>query len=206
MKKILLIISIFILGNIYSQTSNKKEILYDIDWKLMTMKEFKEKIQDRKFTYKLTENDTAYLGKIFLREEIGKISSKERSDLIDYLENISKTKIDSSNTIVLNFFFKPANSPNGSCIDNYTSSRKYRRYFKKRGNLAQFFIAQKGFKYEKNNVIEDKNRFIRNLLFKYYFSCGNYIIIKSNGDFLRRLGEYRQSVIPKKIDSQWDES
>lgn len=206
MKKWLFIFLSFLFGHIYSQVREKKEILYDVNWQLLSLKEFKEKVKDRKFIYKLTENDTAYVGKLFLREKVGKIKAEERIDLIDYLEKISKTQIDSSNTIVINFFFKPPNPPNGSCIDNYTSSRKYRKYFKKNDGISQFSIVQKGFNYKKNNVLEDKERFIRNLLFKYYFSCGNYIIIKEDGSYLRRLGEYRQSEIPHKIEQDWGQS
>ena len=167
------------------------------------MKDFKEKIKDRNYTYRLVENDTAYIGKILLREEIGKITTDNKLLLIEYLKRITNLEIDSTKNIVINFFFKPQIKPNGSCIDNYTSDSKYKRYFKKNDNDIQFFFTQKGYEYKKKYVFEDKESLIRNLLFKYYFSCGNYIIIKNNGEFLRRIGEYRQDEITEKINSEW---
>ena len=187
----------------FSQNSIKKEILYDENWKLMNMNDFKEKIKDRKYIYRLVENDTAFMGKILFREEIGKISNDDRLLLIDYLKRITNSEIDLTKNIVINFFFKPEKEPNGSCIDHYTSDGKYKRYFKKNDNDVQFFFTQKNYEYKKKEVFEDKDDMIRKLFFEYYFSCGNYIIIKKNGEFLREFGEYRQDEIPEKINSEW---
>ena len=52
-------------------------------------------------------------------------------------------------------------------------------------------------------MFEDKEDIVRKLFFEYYFSCGNYIIIKKNGAFLRRYGEYQQDEIPEKVNSEW---
>ncbi|WP_147299205.1 hypothetical protein [Winogradskyella eximia] len=187
----------------YSQNSNKKEFLYDENWKTIEMSEFKDKIKDSKYTYKLFENDTVYVGKILLREEIGKITTDDRTQLIKYLRKITNSEVDSTKNIIINFFFKPEFKPNGSCIDNYTSDNKYKRYFKKSANDIQFFVTQKDYAYQKKNVFQDNDDFIRELLFKYYFDCGNYIIIKPNGEFLLRRGEYHQNEIKEKINSQW---
>lgn len=204
MKNILYIIFILIFSDFsYSQNSDKKEFLYDENWKLIEMKDFKEKIKNRNYTYKFVENDTAYIGKILFREEIGKITINDRGLVVDYLKKITNSEVDSTKNIVINFFFKPENKPNGSCIDHYTSDNKYKRYFKKNNSDVQFFITQKNYNYKKKNVFEDNEDFIRELLFKYYFSCGNYIIIKPNGEFLLRRGEYRQDEIKKKINSEW---
>ena len=204
MKYVHIIISLIIFSNLsYSQNSDKKEFLYDQNWRLIERTEFKEKIKESKFTYKLVENDTALIGKILLREEVGKISMKERNSLIQYLESITNEKIDSFKNIVINYFFKPPVNPNGSCIDNYTSDKKYKRYFKKNNRDIQFFFTQKGYEYNKKYVFEEKDEFIRKLFFKYYFSCGNYVILRSNGVFLLRRGEYRQDEIKNKISAEW---
>mgnify|MGYP003451631470 FL=1 len=203
MKNIITFAFIIFFGFSYSQNSIKKEILYDENWKLMNMNDFKEKIKDRKYIYRLVENDTAFMGKILFREEIGKISNDERLLLIDYLKRITNSEIDLTKNIVINFFFKPEKEPNGSCIDHYTSDGKYKRYFKKNDNDVQFFFTQKNYEYKKKEVFEDKDDMIRKLFFEYYFSCGNYIIIKKNGEFLREFGEYRQDEIPEKINSEW---
>ena len=127
----------------YSQKLIKKEILYDENWNSIGMKYFKEKIKDKKYIYRLVENDTAFMGKILFREKIGKITNDDRLLLTKYLKRITNSEIDSTKNIVINFFFKPENKPNGSCIDYYTSDSKYKRYFKKNDNDIQFFFTQK---------------------------------------------------------------
>ncbi len=184
---------------LFSQNLNKKEILNDENSKPIKMKEFKEKIKDRNYVYSLIENDTAYIGKISFRESIGEITPDLRLSLIKYLGEITESKIDSTKNIVINFFYNPKVKPNGSCIDHYTSDRKYMKYLKKNENSIQFFITEKNYNYGKKHVFEDKDDFLRQLLFKYDFGCGNYIIIKNNGTILRRLGEYRQDEIRKKL-------
>ena len=204
MKKIITFTFIIFFWISYSQNSNKKEFFFDENWNLIEMDVFKKKIENRKnYTYRLVENDTAYIGKILLREEFGNITKEDKIDLIKNLEKITNVEIDSTKNIVINFFFKPVKNPNGSCIDHYTSDRKYKKHFKKNKKDLQFFITQKGYEYKKKQVFEDREDFIRKLLFKYYMGCGNYIIIRNNGEFLRRLGEYRQSEIANKINSEW---
>jgi len=186
-----------------AQSADKKTYVYDENWQLIDMKKFQKIAKKRGYTYKLIENDTALIGKLMLREEIGKISAEDRTLLVNYLKKLTKLKVDTSNTIVINFFFKPENDPKGSCIDNYTSDYSYKRYFKKNTNAQQFFVTQQGFGYKKKHVYEDKENLVRHLLFKYYFGCGNYIIIKPNGDYLLWRGEYKQDEIPEKISTKW---
>ncbi|WP_452223175.1 hypothetical protein [Lacinutrix chionoecetis] len=204
MKNTIPLLLILFFGLSYSQNSNKKEMLYDENWNLIKMEEFKEKIKDKKYAYRFVENDTAYLGKILLKEKTGEITDNERTSLVNYLRSITKIEVDSTKNIVINFFFKPEVKPNGSCIDHYTSDYKYKKYFKKSGKDTQFFITEKGYNYKSKNVFEDKDNFIRELFFKYHFTCGNYIIIKNNGKYLRRFGEYRQHEIIEKINSEWE--
>lgn len=187
-----------------SQNSEKKEILYDENGDIIDMTRFNERIKDRKYTYRLYDADTAYIGKILLIEKIGNITSDDRLSLVTYLRRITKSEIDTTQNIVINFFFKPENGSYGSCINHYTADRKYKRYFKRNEKDVQFFITQKDFKYKELFVFEDKDDFIRQFLFPYYSNCGNYIIIKRNGAYLRRLGEYRQDEIPKKLNANWE--
>ncbi|WP_289046591.1 hypothetical protein [uncultured Olleya sp.] len=131
--------------------------------------------------------------------EKGNLGELQKATLVEELQNLTGEKIDSSKIIVINFYDKPNRKPNGSCIDYYSSDYKYLRFFKKKPNILQFFITQKGYNYKKRKVIEDKNNTIRNLIFTDAKSCGNYIIIKANGDYLKNLGEYRQDQIPEII-------
>ncbi len=93
----------------------------------------------------------------------------------------------------------PLVSPNGSCIDHYTSDYTYKRYFKTSKSEIQFFITEKKYNYRKKNVFNDENEYLKQRFFKYALNCGNYIIIKPNGDYLIRLGEYRQDLVYEKI-------
>ncbi|WP_375241777.1 hypothetical protein [Lacinutrix sp.] len=182
---------------------NKKEIFYDENSKPIGMKEFKEKTKDRNYVSGLVENDTAFIRKISFREATGEMTPDLRLSLIKYLIKITESKIDSTNNIVIIFFYEPKVKPNGSCIDHYTSHRSYIKYFKKNKNNTQFFITEKGYNYRKKHVFEDKEDYIRQLLFKYNFGCGNYMIIKNDGSVFRILGEYRQDDIIQKINSKW---
>ncbi|MGY0393285.1 hypothetical protein ACW5R3_12090 [Bizionia sp. KMM 8389] len=199
MKTITILLFTFFSNLLFSQNLNKKEILNDENSKLIGIKEFKEKIEDRNYVYSLIENDTAYIGKISFRESTGKITPDLRISLIKYLGEITESKVDSTKNIVINFFYSSKVEPNSSCIDHYTSDRNYMRFFKKNENSIQFFITEKNYDYGKKHVFEDKDDFLRQLFFKYDFGCGNYIIIKNNGAILKRLGEYRQDEIRRKL-------
>lgn len=131
----------------------------------------------------------------------GKLSITDKKSLLAELESLNAVEIDSLKTVVINFYLIPERKPNGSCIDHYTSDRSYIKSLRKKSNVVQFFITEKNYAYGKPNVKEDKNNSIKELLFKDAAPCGNYIIIKPNGDFLKRIGEYRQDEIPGLIES-----
>ena len=106
----------------------------------------------------------------------GVLEENNRIKLLEELLQLSGIKIDKMSVVIVNFYIKPKTEPNGSCIDYQQS------YF-----------------YNRKNVLEDKNDEIKKLLFEKAKSCGNYIIIKPTGEFIRKLGEYRQDEIPKLI-------
>ena len=130
----------------------------------------------------------------------GKLNEKDRINLIEELSNLTGLKIDQNKTIVINFYLAPEIEPNGSCIDYYTNDSSYKRFVKKNKNIIQFFITQKEYVYKKKRVIEDKNDLIRKMMFEKAEQCGNFIILKIDGEFIRKYGEYRQDEIPKLIN------
>jgi hypothetical protein len=131
--------------------------------------------------------------------EKGVLEENNRIELLGELAELSGIKIDKMSILVLNFYIKPETEPNGSCIDYYTNDYAYKRFIKKNKNIVQFFITEQSYVYNRRNVLEDKNDEIKKLLFEKAMSCGNYIIIKPNGEFIRKFGEYRQDEIPKLI-------
>ena len=129
----------------------------------------------------------------------GVLEENNRIKLLEELSQFSGIKIDKMSVVIVNFYIKPKTEPNGSCIDYYTNDYAYKRFIKKNKNIVQFFITEQSYFYNRKNVLEDKNDEIKKLLFEKAKSCGNYIIIKPTGEFIRKLGEYRQDEIPKLI-------
>jgi hypothetical protein len=127
--------------------------------------------------------------------EQGTLNQSEKNKLFDELNKLTNIKIDSLKTVIINFYDKPQVKPNGSCIDYYTSDNDYLKFIKKNPTILQFFVSQKNYKYRKKNVIEDKDNKIRELIFEKAKPCGNYLIIKPNGNFLKVFGEYHQDAI-----------
>lgn len=162
------------------------------------------KVPNHKYTYKLIENDTAVLGSLFLREEINVIAQEDRKSLIKELELLSGQKIKDYQTIVIDFFSYPVKKQASydGFFNKYKKNRSYLRFFKKNDGYIHFFVSQKD--YTPDGFIEDKNNYLLKKLFlNYEASYGNYIIIKPNGHYLRRLGEHRQDEIIDKIKGDW---
>lgn len=204
--RFLVVFVILFSQTVFSQQKAKKEYFYDENWKPITRVNFEKKIRNnrRKLTYKAIENDTATVGKIFLRENFGFLDKRKKVRLVNYLEKITNTKIDSTDIIIVNFYFKEKRyNCKNCCIKHYTSDEKYIKSLKKNKGIKQFFITEKDFLFKKNNVFNDVHALIQKMFFKYVFYCGNYVIIKPDGEFLRYYGEYVQDEIIKKVNSDW---
>lgn len=146
--------------------------------------------------YTLLTFSTSFYSQDFDR---GVLEENNRIKLLEALSQLSGIKIDKMNVVVVNFYTKPKTEPNGSCIDYYTNDYVYLKFIKKNKNIVQFFITERSYVYSRKNVLEDKNDEIKKMLFENAKSCGNYIIIKPTGEFIRKFGEYRQDEIPKLI-------
>ena len=201
MKTIILFLLVNCTLGLYSQSANKEKFI-DENGKNITKPVFDNKAATQKYTYTHTQNDTVLITKLILREEFGSLKEGERQQAIKSLERLTGKTLDTTKTIVINFYFKqPTNLQ--SCINYYVNDKKYIKYFKNNKTETQFFITVKGFNYKKDYVFEDKENVIKDLFFKNELACGNYIIIKPNGHFLRHNGEYRQDEIPKLLNENW---
>ncbi|MFN3907896.1 MAG: hypothetical protein ACK4JX_02570 [Flavobacterium sp.] len=127
------------------------------------------------------------------------MTEENRSKLLNELFKISDLEIDKTKVLIINFYIKPEIEPNGTCIDYYTNDFAYIRFIKKSKNIVQFFIVEKSYNYEGRNVLEDMNGVVKKLLFDKALQCGNYAIIKPNGNLIRKYGEYNQNLIPKLV-------
>jgi len=204
MKLFTLVFLTFYSLNIFAQTTLKKEFYLDENKKPILLAEFKGKVSlSNKYSYTVvSETDSTLIAKLIFREQTGVLQPIERDAVVKVLQQLTGKAIDASQTIIINFFYREPVKNQASCIDHYTFDKKYLRFINKHTDYAQFFITEKGFNYNQS-VYEDLNEAIRNLLFKDVVHCGNYIIIKPNGHYYKRVGEYRQDDISSKIKEDW---
>jgi len=196
--KIITFLPFLLVACLVSAQSKKPEYLLDENGVRITEGVFKSKIATQKFTYSLFENDTAVIAKTLPREEWGQLSAEQYRALFGALKEIAGDVPREGHTVVLHFFYKPKAPVNGGCIDYYTVDSRYKKQLSKRG-IQPIFIVQRGYKFE-GSVREDTDDRIRALLFPYDVQCGNYIIVKPDGKFYRRLGEYRQDQVVDNMD------
>lgn len=190
---------------LFAQTALKKEFYLDENNKPILLAEFKGKVSlSNKYSYTVvSETDSTLIAKLIFREQTGVLQPTERDAVVKALQQLTGREFKASQTIIINYFYREPVKNQAPCIDHYASDKKYQRYIAKHDNYAQFFITEKGFNYNRQFVYEDANEAIRNLLFKDVVHCGNYIIIKPNGHYYKRVGEYRQDDIPSKIKEDW---
>jgi len=211
MKLPLLLLALFFLSTnfIFSQDVTlkqpKKETYFDENGSRIGAVGFKIKYENYK-TYApsiVSETDSTIVHKIIFREVYDVLQPVERETVVKILQQLTGKTIDATKTIVINFFFFEHVQNQAPCIDHYTSDKKYLKYFDKHKSSIQFFLTEKGYSYNEANIFQDSKGTIRNLLFKDRMECGNYIIIKPNGQYYKRVGEYRQDEIPDRIKADW---
>ena len=205
MDKIISVLLLLLSFTVYSQTTPKKEILLDENGKIITANDFKKKVASpkREYTYTRFENDTAVFGKIVLRKEYGTLTKEDRLKVIEELGKLSGRKIYEEQTVIVNFFYKNLTNNTTLAINHYPSDGKYKRFISRNPQYAQFFLAERGLKSEKDYVYEDQNEVIRRMLFPHNFEA-NYIIIKPDGKYFKHIGEYRQDDIPEILEAEWN--
>ena len=189
MKLVLLLSFIFFFG--FAQ-STKPEYFIDENNQIISVGQFKEKIHSKKYQIHSVENDSAQIVKLFNQERIGSMTAEKRNSIIEALYDITNSKIGKNQTIIINFYYFKPTDGKSSGINYYIKDKSFIRQAKRKG-IAQFFITEKGFK-RHENTFEDINDQIRSLLFPENFAY-EYIIIKADGAFILRLGEYPQDQI-----------
>lgn len=187
------------------QTTLKKETYFDENGNRIGATGFKIKYENYKVFAPsiVSETDSTIIQKIVFREVYDVLLPSERETVVKILQQLTGKTIDNNQTIVINFFFLEHVENQAPCIDHYTSDKKYQKYFEKHDSNIQFFITEKGYTHNKPNLYQDTKGYIRNLLFKDRLDCGNYVIIKPNGHYYKRVGEYRQDEIPDRIKADW---
>lgn len=184
------------------QTTNKPGFVLDENGKSISQDFFLKQTRSGNYTWVTYETKDSLNARLIKREEYGEISPKQKEDLLISLKTITGVQVHENQTIIINFAFKEDIPNQRHCLDNYTSVKSYRTFFRKKEQFAQFYISQQGFKYHKEFVFEDIQDVIRKLFFPYGKDC-SYVIIKPDGRFYKQISEHHQDQIPKKAKSDW---
>ena len=149
------------------------------------------------------ENDSIRFGTYIKRKIIGKLNESELIIFKSFLQELDSSKFDSTKNIVLNYI---SENPKKTWTKplKYTWNIYNVDYLTKLHKLAEinqyWIISPKNedieyYRNEKLNCFIDKDNFIKDLFFIYEINCGNFVIIKPNGEYLVYLGEYGKSTV-----------
>lgn len=177
-----------------AQNQNKKVYYYDENWLPITEQSFKKVEADRSLITRHFDIDTAYVAKIFLFENYGKLESKHFNAIKKRLENLSGNKLDTSKTIVINYIsaVEPLsiNPENGKVNIYDTSKWKDYKQLKKRTDINLLWLQHPDNslyigRYNKDvNWIFDKDDYIAKTFLEHNCHIGSLILIKPDGSYL----------------------
>ncbi|WP_439128099.1 hypothetical protein [Polaribacter sp.] len=186
-------------------SAQKKELYVNDDYVLIGKETYNKNIPGKYFTYFKQENDSLI---IYIKSpsiKVGRIKDSVHNKIKYYLKELTNKKIDEKNTIIINYF-----PENDKCLGNrrWNSSilykfKKFVKNVKSKENISQFFIFKdesvvKNFK-RKFTWYLDKNQIIEKEFFKLHYLCFSYIIIKPNGNYYSKRGEYDINKLLEKI-------
>lgn len=195
MKKIMAFLVALILTFSFSQTQ-KKQIYLDEKGNIITKNDFAKKYTTKGFDYKIIETDSAKIGKIISLFETGKLTANIAESIRKETENISQKKIDSTDVLVINFFYKEDNDLfNRHCLNFYKKDSSYKKFFRKNANFKQVFVLEKNYNYKERDIFEDANNNIKTLAISENFSCTAYMIIFPDNNYIKEYGEHKYETI-----------
>ncbi|REH54929.1 hypothetical protein C7448_102462 [Tenacibaculum gallaicum] len=196
MLKFLTSLIIFISLNSYAQL--KDTIFLNEDFiKLTKETYFSNEKNEHFFHFQIQEDSTTIALIKVAKRKHGRIDINTHNKIKKYLFYLSDEKIDSTKTIIINYFPKQDNC----CIANNpwskASIKNFKRFvqeLKNKENISQFFI----FKDTRtvNNFSDyfswypDKESIMEKTFFKFQYPCYSYIIIRPNGNYFTFRGEY----------------
>jgi len=154
------------------------------------------------------DTDTIQYGLLIERQKFGQLDQKTFTDLKIYLSELSKTQIDSTHNIVVNYLTAfPKKEENTRSRSGWNVlDRDYLKKLHKIAPINQFWInspQSDNLKYYHHNKIKwitDKENLFNKLFFHYGVRYGNYILIKPDGKFFYYLGEHSKYQIWKNAE------
>lgn len=193
MKKILLILVLLI--NFIGFSQPLKTSYFDENQHEISKEEFDKRKTGGKKGYLKgyfsdLKNANTEVAIIFRALEKGVISKETHKEVVDYINKITNAEIDEKYTVAICYFFRPVNMDAGIVEQQFLHS-SYTGLFRENGKkVFIFFMTEKGYQSDVKNVYEDKEGKIKDLFFKYPFEYGNYIAIKPDGSFQKRIQKY----------------
>ncbi len=197
MKKLLCFIILIIsltLG--YSQ---KREVYVDDDLNNISKESFEQNRDLSKFLYLTFSDDSLIVNLKTERIVKGKISKENLSSIREFLVQSSGEKISDTNNLVINYW--PGNQycelPNDLRIMNQRT-KAYQKKIAKIQNSSQFYVAADLNGIDKLGNIQwnlDSKSILKELFFKYPYTCGSFVLIDNQGNYYLFKGEYSYSQI-----------
>lgn len=195
--KILFCFFILLTSKFWGQ--NKKEYYLDIDSIQISKIEYESFYHPQIINTK-EENDSSIIHRAIFRKKFDVISIDQKKELYNALETLTNSKIDTSKIIILKYFLK-----DNSCIKNYLNERSYIKSIRDNKNINQYFITEKDYYLNRKIVFEDNINFFKKTFFKYAKPCGNFLVLKPNGELFTNYGEYDNKEVEKIAISNWTE-
>ena len=185
--------------------SQKKKYFFDINGNIITEKEYK-KIKDNPLEYFKIKavSDTAKIFTVEKRELKGRLSNDSFNRLVLYLNTISESNVDSSKTIIINYYpgFDKCRATSGR---DYVNSL-YEIFLKEINSIEKvenYFICKSfdGIEFYDKSIKWkiDKDRFIESNFFPNHYPCGSFLILYPDKNYYIYKGEYYILEILNKI-------
>jgi hypothetical protein len=176
--------------------SQKKNYYFDINSNRITQNEYK-KINDNPVEYLKVKvvSDTAKIYTIEKRELMGSLNNDSYDELFLYLNSISEKKVDSSKTIIINYYpgFDKCNQTSGK---DYVNNLQifFLNQINSNGKVEYYFICKsfEGIEFYDQSIkrLMDKDRYIELTFFPNHYPCGSYLIVYPDKKYYIYKGEY----------------
>jgi hypothetical protein len=203
---LLIIGIIFVCTTSFAQsTTDKSSYYYSSKGEEISKEEFAQKAMSFGYDNKYREMDTAFVGRLILKREKGILNAKQLKEVRTYLKKLTGKSVNTQSTIIINYFVAPKDGDK-TCAESYVNDSDYAKRLQQLDLTEQFFIAEKKYQLNKKNVYQESADFLKKFLFENARTCGNYMILKPDGSFYSKYGEYEQDKIISLIDVNWEPS
>lgn len=191
MKITLPFLIVFIVTNIFTVQSQKKELYANDDLEEISKTEFDLNTGNDYLNLKF-DVDSVFVNISAKRIKKGKINESQMED-IQFNLALKATNFNKNDKIVI--YYYPAKDICNSGGDKEITRKNFQSYLtklKKNPQIKQFFVykSKEGTEeYGDIKWIEDANKLIESLFFKVHYPCNSIVIIDNNGNYYVHRGE-----------------